>query len=194
MVTVIDLFERVRSAGGCVIVSAQGYQSLGPDAERMLEGADATILNRCSLPEKLIRVAGTRKVPEIALHLGADEEEAEDEEVKSHTLRLVDEPKVQPDEVRKLANGESFVLCGTEVQKVLVARVELDESLVEDVTMELIQGYEEAQDAYEQAQVARLTQRVAALSQPTRQGKGSSRKKQKAPPPQPPQKASPVGA
>ncbi len=191
MVTVVDLFERVRSAGGCVIVSAQGYQSLGPDAERLLEGAAATILNRCSLPEKLIRVAGTRKVPEIALHLGADEEEAEDEEVKSHTMRMVDEPKVQPDDVRKLANGESFFMCGNEVQKVLIERVELDEKQVEDLTTELIQGYEAAQDAYEQAQVARLTQRVAASSKPTHQGKGSRRKKQKAPPPPP---ATSVGA
>ncbi len=185
MVTVVDLFERVRSAGGCVIVSAQGYQSLGPDAERLLEGAAVTILNRCSLPEKLIRVAGTRKVPEIALHLGADEDSAEDEEVKSHTMRLVDEPKVQPDDVCKLANGESFFMCGNEVQKVLIERVELDEKQVEDLTTELIQGYEVAQDAYEQAQVARLTQRVAS-SKPTHLGKGSRRKKQKAPPPQPP--------
>lgn len=194
MVTVVDLFERVRSAGGCVIVSAQGYQSLGPDAERLLEGAATTILNRCSLPEKLIRVAGTRKVPEIALHLEADEDSVEDEEVKSHTMRMVDEPKVQPDDVRKLANGESFFMCGNEVQKVLIERVELDEKQVEDLTTELIQGYEAAQDAYEQAQVARLTQRVAASSKPTHQGKGSRRKKQKAPPPQPPQKASSVGA
>src|SRR5260221_125185 len=100
MVSVVDLFERVRTAGGCVIVSAQGYEGLGPEAERILEGAATTILHRCSLPEKLIRVAGTRKVPEIALHMNAGADENEDEEITSSTMRMVDKPLVQPDDVR----------------------------------------------------------------------------------------------
>ncbi len=193
MVRVVDLFERVRSAGGCVIVSAQGYEGLGPDAERILEGAPTAILNRCSLPEKLIRVAGSCEVPEIALHMGNERDSTGDEDVTSSTMRMVDEPRVRPDDVRRLADGESIFMCKNESQKVMIERVALDEQEVEDVATELIQNYEAVQDVYELAQVNQFQRRVAAPPKSGDQRKGP-RRKQKPPPPQPPQPTVPVAA
>ena len=73
-VTVHKLYERVRSSHGCVILSAQGYEGLGEDAERLIEDAAATIVGKCNLPEKLIRVAGRKKVPALSYHLLGDQE------------------------------------------------------------------------------------------------------------------------
>lgn len=200
MVGVFDLFERVRSAGGCVIACAQGYQGLGPDAERLLEGAATIILNRCSLPEKFIRMAGVRKTPEISFHMhtNSDDVDAKPEEVDSATMHMVDEPGVHPDEVRKLAKGESVFLYGNEWQKIAVQRVELDKVQVEVLTKELIQGYEAAQETYEQTRVEALTNRSAAISKseksPADERKGSKKRKEKIPAPEPPQPGQQVAA
>src|SRR5260370_434864 len=94
-VTVHKLYERVRSAHGCVILSAQGYEGLGEDAERLIEDAATTILGKCDLPEKLIRVAGKKKVPAFSYHLRGKQ--------KEHGLRSEKEeqpPMVMQEEAR----------------------------------------------------------------------------------------------
>ncbi len=183
-VHIFDLFERVRSAGGCVVISAQGYKGLGLDAERLIEGAATSILFKCVLPKKLVEAAGTRKVPEISSHmqtgLGAD---GKDVETSQTTIRMVDEPRVQPNDVQQLQNGEVFFLCDGFEQKVAVERVELNEDRVEEMTTQLIQEYEAAQSAYEEAQVAALMNRPPVPAE----DKARKRKGKKRQPPQPPQ-------
>src|SRR3989440_1909767 len=53
------LFERLRSFGAAVVVSAQGYAGLGPAADRILDAAQTLVLHRSADPERLISRAGT---------------------------------------------------------------------------------------------------------------------------------------
>src|SRR5260370_38472079 len=75
-VPVHKLYERVRSAHGCVILSAQGYEGLGEDAERLIEDAATTILGKCNLPEKFIRAAGHKKEPAFSDHFPGNHEDS----------------------------------------------------------------------------------------------------------------------
>ena len=57
------LFERLRSFGAAVIISAQGYAGLGAAADRILDAAQTLVLHRCADPERLVARAGT--VPRV---------------------------------------------------------------------------------------------------------------------------------
>ena len=57
------LFERLRSFGAAVIISAQGYAGLGVAGDRILDAAQTLLLHRCAEPERLIARAGT--VPRV---------------------------------------------------------------------------------------------------------------------------------
>jgi hypothetical protein len=56
------LFEQVRSFGGNLIISAQGYAGLGPHeyAERILDACSTYVLHACSDPGPVSRRAGKR--------------------------------------------------------------------------------------------------------------------------------------
>ena len=191
-VTVHKLYERVRSSHGCVILSAQGYEGLGEDAERLIEDAAATIVGKCNLPEKLIRVAGRKKVPALSYHLLGDQEVHGQRSGQEEQSRLVmhEEERwlVEPDEVRGLGVGEAFLLYGPAAHKVAVERVILDEDAVERRAAKLLRDYEEVQTRYE----AEQTRSIGADPAPSQAQSGSTagkkkRRKQKPAPPQPPQ-------
>jgi hypothetical protein len=191
-VTVHKLYERVRSSHGCVILSAQGYEGLGEDAERLIEDAATTILGKCNLPEKLIRVAGRQKVPAWSYHLPGEQEEqgprSEQEEHRRVVMHEEERWLVEADEVRGLGVGEAYLLYGHAAHKVAVERVRLDEDAVERRAAELLRDYEEAQAKFE-ADQART---IGAHSAPSQAPSGSTggkkkRSKQKPAPPQPPQ-------
>jgi hypothetical protein len=157
-VTVHKLYERVRSAHGCVILSAQGYEGLGEDAERLIEDAATTILGKCNLPEKLIRVAGKKKVPAFTYQLPGKQ--------KEHGLRSEQEEQwlVEADEVRGLGVGEAYFLYGPAAHKVEVERVRLDEDAVERRVAELLRDYGEAQAKYEADQARTIGANPAPLA------------------------------
>lgn len=191
-VTVHKLYERVRSSHGCVILSAQGYEGLGEDAERLIEDAATTILGKCNLPEKLIRVAGRKKVPALSYHLPGEQEEQgrrpEQEEPPRVVMHEEERWLVEADEVRGLEVGEAYLLYGHAAHKVAVERVRLDEDAVERRAAELLRDYEEAQAKYE----AHQARTIGADPTPSQAGSESSggkkrRSKQKPAPPQPPQ-------
>jgi hypothetical protein len=199
-VLVHKLYERVRSSHGCVILSAQGYEALGDDAERLLEDAAVTIVGKCNLPEKLIRVAGKRKAPAFSYHLPGESEEDEqglDEGEPSHTMMHEEERwLVEPDDVRRLGVGEVYMLYGAASHKIRVERVGLDEGDVEARAAELLQDYEGVQSQYE----ADLTQSIGVAAAGSSPQSGSQdgkkkRRRQKPAPPQPPQaEESPAGS
>ncbi len=191
-VTVHKLYERVRSSHGCVILSAQGYEGLGEDAERLIEDAATTILGKCNLPEKLIRVAGKKKVPAFSYHLPGKQQEhglpSEQEEQARMVMHEEERWRVEADEVRGLGVGEAYFLYGPAAHKVAVERVRLDEDAVERRAAELLREYEEAQATYE-ADQART---IGADPAPSHAQSGSTggkkkRRKQKPDPPKPPQ-------
>jgi hypothetical protein len=161
-VTVHKLYERVRSAHGCVILSAQGYEGPGEDAERLIEDAATTILGKCNLPEKLIRVAGKKKMPALSYHLPGKQEEhgLRSEQAEQPRMVMHEEERwlVEADEVRGLGVGEAYFLYGPAAHKVAVEQVRLDEDAVERRGAELLREYEETQAKYE-ADQARILRR-----------------------------------
>lgn len=191
-VTVHKLYERVRSSHGCVILSAQGYEGLGEDAERLIEDAATTILGKCNLPEKLIRAAGRKKVPALSYHLPGEREEQGlplgQEEQSRLVMREEERWLVEADEVRGLGVGEAYVLYGPAAHKVAVERVRLDEEAVGRRAAELLREYEEAPAKYEADQARTIGAHPAPSQAPSGSAGGrKKRSKQKAAPPQPPQ-------
>jgi hypothetical protein len=185
LVKVHKLYERVRSSHGSIILSAQGYEGLGEDAERLLEDAATTILGKCNLPEKLIRVAGKKMTPSFSYHQPEEEQERRSEqEERPHTVMREEERwLVEPDSVRGLGVGEAYVLHGPAAHLLAVERVLLDEDIVERRAAKLLREYEEAQAKYEADQV-RTT--GANPAPPGSTGGKKKRKKQKPAPPAPP--------
>ncbi len=191
-VTVHKLYERVRSSHGCVILSAQGYEGLGEDAERLIEDAATTILGKCNLPEKLIRVAGKKKVSVFSYHLPGKQKEhglrSEQEEQPRMVMHEEERLLVEADEVRGLGVGEAYFLYGPAAHKVEVERVRLDEEAVERRAAELLRDYEEAQAKYEADQARTIGANPApSHAQSGSTGGKKKRRKQKPAPPQPPQ-------
>lgn len=121
LVPVHKLYERVRSSHGMVVLSAQGYEGLGEDAERLIEDAATMFLGKCNLPEKLIRVAGKKKTPSFSYQLPEEREEGavgSREQEQARTVMHEEERwLVEPDEVRGLGIGELSVLYGPAAHK-----------------------------------------------------------------------------
>jgi hypothetical protein len=115
------LFERLRSFGAAVIVSAQGYAGLGVAADRILDAAETLVLHRCADPERLVARAGTvprvehtRYLPSHAVPPGAGRE-------GSVTRR--EGWRVRPNDVRQLPAGEAIVISGGKAGRVRVERL-----------------------------------------------------------------------
>ncbi|HEY2666989.1 MAG TPA: type IV secretion system DNA-binding domain-containing protein [Actinomycetota bacterium] len=115
------LFERLRSFGAAVIVSAQGYAGLGAAADRILDAAETLVLHRCADPERLVARAGTvprvehtRYLPSHAVPPGAGRE-------GSVTRR--EGWRVRPNDVRQLPAGEAIVISGGKAGRVRVERL-----------------------------------------------------------------------
>lgn len=110
-----NLFERLRSFGGAVIVSSQSYAGLGENAERLLGAATTIILHSCSDPERIGRRAGTVR--------GADYSYQIDRQGTPGrmTLRTAEIPRIDPNAVRQFGVGEAFVIAHGRAARVQVA-------------------------------------------------------------------------
>jgi hypothetical protein len=116
------LFERLRSFGAAVIVSAQGYAGLGAAGDRILDAAQTLVLHRCAEPERLIARAGTVPRLEHTRYIpGADAEGAPRGREGSVTRR--EGWRVRPNDVRQLPVGEAVVVSGGKAARVRVERL-----------------------------------------------------------------------
>lgn len=122
------LFERLRSFGAAVIVSAQGYAGLGAGADRILDAAQTLVLHRCADPERLVARAGTvprvehtRYLPSRAVPGGAGREGA---------VTQREGWRVRPNDVRQLPVGEAVVISGGKAGRVRVERLLPPEELL----------------------------------------------------------------
>jgi hypothetical protein len=113
------LFERLRSFGAAVIVSAQGYAGLGPAADRILDAAQTLVLHRCADPERLITRAGTVPRTEHTRHLS--QESTPPVATGSFTRR--EGWRVRPNDVRQLPTGEAIVIARGKAARVEVQRL-----------------------------------------------------------------------
>lgn len=119
-----NLFERVRSFGGSVVVSSQSYSGLGDrrESERILDAAHTLIVHRCPDPERLVQRAGTYRRPERSVHIGRQGPTGEG------SVRIQDAFKAAPDAARQLGVGEVFVIAEGRSHKVQVVPMDVSET------------------------------------------------------------------
>jgi hypothetical protein len=112
------LFEQVRSFGGNLIISAQGYAGLGPHeyAERILDACSTYILHSCSDPGPVSRRAGKK--------LYIDTSWSEDEEGNQHKhIRPRWDWRVPETAVIQQEEGQAFWIYKGRSQHVMTAPV-----------------------------------------------------------------------
>lgn len=122
-----NLFERVRSFGGSLIVSSQSFSGLGDrrESERILDAAHTLIVHRCSDPERLVQRAGTYRRPERSLCIGREGPTGQG------SVRIQDAFKAAPDAARQLGVGEVFVIAEGRAHKVQVIPMDVSETSME---------------------------------------------------------------
>ena len=112
------LFEQVRSFGGNLIISAQGYAGLGPHeyAERILDACSTYVLHACSDPDPVSRRAGKRFFLETSW--------SEDEEgVSRKHVRPKWDWRVPESSVIQQEEGQAFWIYHGRAQHVQTAMV-----------------------------------------------------------------------
>jgi len=116
------LFERLRSFGAAVIVSAQGYAGLGVAGDRILDAAQTLVLHRCAEPERLIARAGTVPRVEHTRYLPGRDAPASGTGREGSVTRR-EGWRVRPNDVRQLPVGEAVVVSGGRAGRVKVERL-----------------------------------------------------------------------
>jgi hypothetical protein len=136
------LFEQVRSFGGSLIISAQGYAGLGPReyADRLLDAANTYIVHACSDPFPLLKRAGKRFVLETSWS------EQDSEAGQRRHLRPHWDWKVSEDAVKQQEVGQAFWLHRGHTQQVQMVRVPITSEAITQAWDE-IQEQERQQEA-----------------------------------------------
>jgi hypothetical protein len=112
------LFEQVRSFGGNLMISSQGYAGLGPTeyAERLLDACSTHIMHSCSDPEPVTRRAGKK--------LSIDISYTEDEEgIPRRHIRPKWDWRIPPTAVIQQEEGQAFWSYKGHSQHVMTAPV-----------------------------------------------------------------------
>ena len=122
------LFERLRSFGAAVVVSAQGYAGLGVAADRILDAAQTLVLHRCADPERLIARAGTVGRVEHTRYLPS--RDAPGRAGREGAVTRREGWRVRPNDIRQLPAGEAVVVSGGKAGRVQVERLLPPEELL----------------------------------------------------------------
>jgi hypothetical protein len=113
-----DLFERVREPGVSICASAQSYESLGPERDKVVASSSIKILHRCGAPEAIVKYAGERDVATFSHTLEEDEEGAfspsgnHDAPIRRTTFRTQRQFTMPIEDVQQLAIGKIALITG----------------------------------------------------------------------------------
>jgi hypothetical protein len=157
------LFEQVRSFGGSLLISAQGYAGLGPReyADRILDAANTYIVHACSDPFPLLKRAGKR------LMLETSWSEQDGDTGQRRHLRPHWDWKVSEDAVKQQEVGQAFWLHKGHTQQVQMVRV--------PITSEAItQAWDEIQEQERQQEALVSVTPPAPVQQPVPSPSGQS--------------------
>lgn len=102
---VAGLLERLRSFGCSVVLSAQSFDGLGCERERIIGAAHTVVLHRTPLADELVRVAGTIQAQAVTsqIHLDAGMT-GRGTTTSEHRFR------VDPNDIRTLDRGEVVMI------------------------------------------------------------------------------------
>ena len=115
---VAGLLERLRSFGCSVVLSAQSFDGLGNERERIVGAAHTVVLHRTPLADELVRVAGTIKAHAVTsqIHLEAGMT-GRGTTTPEHRFR------VDPNDVRTLDRGEVVMISAGKAERARIAAV-----------------------------------------------------------------------
>jgi hypothetical protein len=190
MVPIHNLMERLRGAGVAVVAIAHGLESLGTEreAKRLLTSAGTTILHACSLPQELIKVAGTRRSPEFTYHMQPDDTADNQGSVLDQpgqtSVYLREHSTIDANDVQQLTKGESFWIAGGLYQRVQVEMVPIAKPLIEERKEQLLFLDQREREQYQAQQAARLARPASSTPAKTRKQKQQPKARQ-VPAPQP---------
>src|SRR5581483_1315663 len=128
------LFEQVRSFGGSIIISAQGYAGLGPQeyAERILDACSTYILHACSDPGPVTRRAGKSFRLETSW--------SEDEEgISRKHIKPVWDWRIPETNVIQQATGQAYWIHRGHAQQVQTAQIPITVQQVRESWKEIQQ-------------------------------------------------------
>jgi hypothetical protein len=113
-----DLYERVREPGMSICASAQSYESLGRERDKVVASSSIKILHRCGDPEEIVKYAGEREVPALSHILEEDEEEAlsplgnQHAPIRRTAIRTQRQFAMPIEDVQQLAIGKIALITG----------------------------------------------------------------------------------
>jgi hypothetical protein len=177
--TAIQLVERIRDAGGNLLLSAQSADGLGDEAQqRRLVGAcsGGLLLHAMPNPEPLLTAAGVVKVVEQTWRLD------QHGPTGNSSARIGDRPKIDPSAVQQAREGEAWLVARGRYEHVIVARTRMGEATIERAHAivalarslrpeQLLPGARPWSDAYEAtAGTVRELRRHLAIEPPTEPG------------------------
>jgi hypothetical protein len=172
------LFEQVRSFGGSLLISAQGYTGLGPHeyADRILDAANTYIVHACSDPFPIVKRAGKHFVLETSWS-----EQDSDTGQRRH-LQPHWDWKVSEDAVKQQDVGQAFWLHRGRTQQVQMVRVPTTTEAITQAWDEIRQQ-EQQQEIQQQASLPSVVpQTPVQRSIPTGLNQGQQKPRQKNPP------------
>lgn len=125
-----NLFERLRSFGAGIIVTAQTSEGLGDDAKKLIGAAAVTVAFQCADPEPIAVRAGREQVVDSTYHVemqtsaGRNPLSSQREHLAGTSIQREQETwKLHPDRILRLAVGECCIITNGAYQMIRVAQV-----------------------------------------------------------------------
>ena len=115
---IAGLLERLRSFGCSVVLSAQSFDGLGSERERIIGAAHTVMLHRTPLSDELVRVAGTIQAQAVTtqIHLEAGM-------TGRGTTTVEHRFRVDPNDVRTLDRGEVVMISAGQAERARIAEL-----------------------------------------------------------------------
>jgi hypothetical protein len=108
--------EQARGFNTALVLAPQVAAGMGDEteAERILANVETIVCHRVNTPERVVQLAGTRRVPEFSTQY------AEEGATGMGSARLQHRMKVDPNEVRGLPAGEAFVISRGKAMRIRI--------------------------------------------------------------------------
>ena len=121
---IVEMLERARSANCRVILSGQSLGSFGSQdlAMRLLHSGASTICMRCSDPEQVLSLVGTRRQPEASLGVTVA-----GRFLDQGSMRIQEQFAISPDEMRSLPMGRAYLLHHGRFTLTQIAQIATDQ-------------------------------------------------------------------
>lgn len=145
-------YEKARGFDASVIASSQTYGALGKYRDRIAGSSHLTLVHRCPDPDELIERAGEEE--RIAESWSV---ESGDTSFGRGQIQLRPQSTIDPTEVKRLGQGELFVICQGYAQKARVASMPVTDQQLADAQRSIDQEQARREQQERQVQTVQAT-------------------------------------